>query len=116
MSDSDYDVDYVIVIALVLALMLFIGLCVFFVVSNYGNFDFDDFDSKSNTINSTPDFIITEKHLIYFNSEFPNQVYSVVDTETGVEYLTVPGEYMIPRYNTDGEIIIHQDLITTTFS
>lgn len=111
MSDTDNNVEFLIVIALVLALILFIGLCVFHVVSND-----DDFDFKSNTINSTPDFITTEKHLMYFESGLPNPVYSVVDTETGVEYLTYPGEYMIPRYNTDGEIIIHQDLITSTFS
>ena len=111
MSDSGITVESLIVIALVLAATLFVGYCIFSVVSNDGNSDI-----KSNTINSTSDFITTEKHLMYFSSGFPNPVYSVVDTETGVEYLTVPGKYMIPRYNTDGEIIIHQDLITTTFS
>lgn len=111
MSDSD-TVSSLVLMALVMALILFIGLCVSSVVFNDGNFDF-----KSNTINSTPDFITTERHLMYFESGLPpSAVYSVVDTETGVEYLTAPGGYMIPRYNTDGEIIIHQDLITTPFS
>ena len=111
MSDSGFTAAHVFLILLAMSIILITGLHVLSVVSDDDNFDF-----KSNTINSTPDFIITEKHLMYFNSEFPNQVYSVVDTETGVEYLTIPGEYMIPRYNTDGELIIHQDLITTTFS
>lgn len=112
MSDNDdLTVGFVVLIIFVLSSIIVIGLCVTFVFSDDDNSDF-----KSNTINSTPDFIITEEHLIYFNSGYPNHVYSVVDTETGVEYLIYPGEYMIPRYNTDGEIIIHQDLITTTFS
>lgn len=112
MSDSGFNAAHGFVIVLVAAIILITGYHILYVVSD----DDDYIDLKSNTINSTTDFIITEEHLVYFNSGFPYHMYSVVDTKTGVEYLTYPGEYMIPRYSTDGEIIIHQDLITTTFS